>query len=168
MTKTPPRRPRLALVPPAAKVADKSGQEARPAARGRPFQAGNRIGAAGRPRGARNAATVALEAIGKEHAADIMQTVVEQALGGDMTAARILLDRLWPAPKGRLVPLPLPLINNLEDLASAHAAVIAALATAQITIDEAGGLVAVLDHRRKLAETIEIEQRLTALERKMK
>ena len=168
MAKRP--RPRLTLVPPERPSQDgqSSAHEARPAGRGRPFAPGNKIGAAGRPKGSRHRAYEVLEAVGEANSTGILNVLVEAALSGDMTAIKIIMDRMWPAPKGRLVPLPLPPIHNLDDLAKAHMAVTRALAEAQITVDEAAAVITVLDHRRKLIETADLEQRLIALERKAK
>lgn len=160
------RRPRLTVV--GTDATDKSPPDARQKGRGRPFPPGNSIGKAGRPKGSRNAAYVALEAIGTENAGDVLREVVKRALDGDLMACRIILDRTWPAPKGRLVPLAIPAIGNLADLAAAHSAVTQALADARITVDEAASLVTVLDHRRRLIETADIERRLTTLEEGLK
>src|SRR6478752_7573368 len=69
-------------------------------------------GNSGRPRGARHAALLALDAIGADNARDVMQAVVDAARGGDMRAAEILLSRLWPQRKGRPVALDLPALNT--------------------------------------------------------
>ncbi len=66
------------------------------------FAPGN-LGGPGRPRGSRHRAQAALDAIGEAGAAEVLQAVVAAARGGDMRAASILLDRVWPARKGRAV-----------------------------------------------------------------
>lgn len=151
-------RPRLTIVEPA--------QTSPAKARGRPFRPGNTIGRAGRPKGAKHRAYTVLDAIGVDAATEIVRSVVAQALAGDLAAARIILDRTWPAPKGRLVALPLPPINGVPDLAAAHAAVTTALAAGSITVDEAASVAALLEHRRRIIETSEIERRIAALERR--
>jgi hypothetical protein len=128
------------------------------------FQPGQSGNPAGRKKGARHAALVALDAIGQENAQAIVGEVVKQALDGDMTAARILLDRCWPAPKGRLIPLNLPPIRNMASVAQAGAAVLKALSEAIITVDEAASLMSILNQQRQIIETEVLERRLQALE----
>ena len=46
-------------------------------------------------------------------------TLVMNAKGGDMAAARIILDRVWPARKSRPVALDLPEIKTAADVVAA-------------------------------------------------
>src|SRR4051812_33316679 len=98
-----------------------------------PGQSGN---LAGRPRGARHEALLALDAIGAEAGADIMAAVVNAAKGGDMRAADILLRRLWPERKGRPVLLDLPAITAPSDIVAALGAVADAVATGDLSPEE--------------------------------
>ena len=68
------------------------------------FQPGNR----GRPKGARNRSTVLAEKLMADDVKSIIEAVVAAAKGGDMTAARIVLDRLAPVRRGRPVQFDLP------------------------------------------------------------
>lgn len=63
----------------------------------RPGQSGN---PAGKPKGARHRATEMVEALLSGEAGEIARAVVEKAKEGDMTAARIVLDRIAPPRKG--------------------------------------------------------------------
>ena len=68
--------------------------------RGRPFQAGN----PGRPKGARNKASLAAEALLDGEAETLARKAVEMALAGDTTAMRLLRrDRLSRSRCLRLV-----------------------------------------------------------------
>lgn len=67
--------------------------------RGRPFKPGN----PGRPPGARNKATQAIEQLAEGHAESLGEKVMELALGGDVTCLRMMLDRVCPIRKGRPV-----------------------------------------------------------------
>ena len=80
------------------------------AGRWRRGQSGN---PAGKPKGARHAALLALDAVGAGAAGDVMQAVVDAAKGGDMRAADILLRRLWPERKGRPMAMDLPSIGGV-------------------------------------------------------
>lgn len=119
---------------------------------------------AGKPKGARHQALIALELVGQESALEIMQSVVAAAKAGDMTACRILLDRLWPPRKGRPIHLDLPVIKTGADLAQALSAVVTALGAGQLTPEEAASVSAVLEVQRRAIELGELEARIAALE----
>jgi hypothetical protein len=91
--------------------------------RGRPFEPGN----PGRPSGSRNRASLILDKLGNEAASDILQAVIQQAKGGDVAAAKVILDRLWPPPRGRVLAFDLPAVAGLTDIKSAHIAILAAV-----------------------------------------
>lgn len=131
--------------------------------RGR-WQKGQSGNPAGRTKGSRHPALVALDTVGQDAAVGILQSVITAALAGDMRAAGILLDRIWPARKGRPVHLDLPAIKTGADLAQALSAVVAAVAAGQLTPEEASGVSAVLEAQRRALELGELEDRIAALE----
>jgi hypothetical protein len=100
----------------------------------KPGQSGN---PRGRPPGARNKATLAAEALFEARLESLVGTVVEKALGGDMTAARLVLDRLMPAGKIAKVSFTLPDMATLSDVADAGNALMQAVAAGEIAPDEA-------------------------------
>ena len=61
--------------------------------RGRPFEPGN----PGRPSGARNKATQAIEQLAEGHAESLGEKAMELALGGDVACLRMMLDRVCAA-----------------------------------------------------------------------
>jgi hypothetical protein len=73
--------------------------------RGRPFERGVSGNPGGRPKGVRNRASLMAEALTDRDAIAIARTVVAKAKRGDMVAARLVLDRLWPAARGRALNL---------------------------------------------------------------
>jgi hypothetical protein len=89
---------------------------------------------------------------------------IELAKDGDTTALRLCMERIAPAVKARAVSLPMPAVETAADLLRAQAAVIEAMASGQITPDEASTIGGVLEAKRRAIETVEIEKRLTALE----
>ena len=137
-------------------------ETARRAPNGR-FVAGG-PGGPGRPRGSRHRALAALDAIGEAGAAEVLQAVLKAAKGGDMRAASILLDRIWPARKGRAVEVALPPVAGAADLVPALAAVVAAMGRGEVTPEEAKAIAGVLEAQRKAVETAELEARVAALE----
>ena len=70
-----------------------------------------------------------------------MQRAVALALGGDVTALRLCLDRLVATRRERPVQLPLPLLGRAEDVGDALDAITAAVASGEITPGEAAALV---------------------------
>jgi len=120
-----------------------------------------RPGNPGRPPGARNRATLAAMALLEGEAEALTRRCVELALAGDTAALRLCLERLLP--KGRPVRLQLPL-RTLADLEAAGEAVSGALADGTVVLDEAATLTGLIEARRRLLETTELERRLAVLE----
>lgn len=96
----------------------------------------------------------------------VARAVVDAAKGGDMTAARLVLERLCPPSKSRAISVELPPVRTAEDVLSALTTVVDAVAAGTITPDEGQAVAALLETKRKAIETTEIERRLTALEQK--
>lgn len=119
---------------------------------------------AGKPKGARHAAQVALDAIGQENAEELLRSVIVAALAGDMRAAAILLDRIWPARKGRPIRLNLPAIGTAADIAKAMSIVVAEMAAGNITPEEADSVSAILNTQARALELRDLELRIQALE----
>ncbi len=88
-------------------------------------------------------------------AKDIVQAVVDAAKGGDMTAARLILERISPVRKGRPVYLELPAVQTAADVSAAIAALTMAMASGDVTPDEAATAASVFEMRRKALETEE-------------
>ena len=133
--------------------------------RGRPFPKGTSGNPHGRPKGSRHKILVALDQIGEEAAAAILRAAIDAAVkGGSTRAMGILLDRVWPARRGRGVPIDIPAIETLSDLVAAFGAVTRAAASGEISPEEASALGSVLEGWRRTVETTEIEARLRALE----
>ena len=134
-----------------------------PKQRNRPFKPGQSGNAKGKPPGARHAALLALDALGRDAGKDIMQAVVTAAKAGDMRAADIL-RRLWPERKGRPVTLDLPAIAVPGDIVAALGVITDAVATGELSPDEGAAVVGILETQRRTVETVELERRLVALE----
>ena len=128
------------------------------------FQPGQSGNPAGRPTGARHKTTLAIENLLDGEAEDLTRKVIEKAKEGDMVALKLCLDRIAPVRKGRPVPLNLPEIESAADLGNAGAAVGKALTEGELSPEEAVSVMSMLDGMKKLYETTELEQRITALE----
>jgi hypothetical protein len=143
-------------------MSDFESEPAAPKRRGRPFAPGN----PGRPKGARNQITVLAEGLLNAEVEAVVRSVIEAAKAGDMTAARIILDRVVPVPKGRPVRFELPTSVAPSGLAEALAAVLAAVAQGELTPEEGTTVAALLETHCKAIEIAEFDRRLTALEAK--
>jgi hypothetical protein len=129
--------------------------------RGKPFRAGN----PGRPKGARNATTLALESLLDGQATALTQKAIELALTGDLTALRICLDRILPPRKDRPVTFDFPAITSIAEAATTMSSVLTAVAAGEITPAEASEISKLVDTYVKAVEATELAERITRLER---
>jgi hypothetical protein len=127
----------------------------------KPGQSGN---PRGKPKGARHKATLAVLALMENGAKEITEAVVAAAKAGDLTAARMILDRLAPPAKERPVSLALPDTTTAEGISAAQQAIVQAVASGELLPGEAATLAGILETRRKALETQELERRIAALE----
>lgn len=121
----------------------------------------------GRPPGSRNKRTIIREAMQKaypEGEAGFWAAVVEQAKAGDLQAATMLADRLYPKikPQGETITLSRPLDGSLADNART---ILELVAGGEIAPDTAKELLSALADVGKIIEITELQQRLEHLER---
>jgi hypothetical protein len=129
----------------------------------KPGQSGN---PKGKPAGARNKATLAVLALMEQGAREITEAVVEAAKGGDLVAARMILDRLAPPAKERPISIDLPDISSVMGVSAAQQAIVHAVATGDLLPGEGTALAGIVENRRKAIETEELERRIAVLEAK--
>ena len=129
-----------------------------PVTRGRPFEPGN----PGRPKGSRNKATLAAEALLDGEAETLTRKAIDLANAGDTTALRMCIERILPARKDRPVPISLPPITNPADAVTVLAAITSAVSDGEITM-EASELSKVVDSYTRAVETRDIVARLDRL-----
>jgi hypothetical protein len=131
------------------------------------FQPGQSGNPNGRPKGSRNASTLALEALLDGEAEALTRKAVELALAGDIAALRMCLDRILPPRKDRPVSFEMPTIDTAEDAKAASAALLAAVAAGSLTPSEAAEIGKLVDSYLKAIETTEVLARLDKLEKKL-
>ncbi len=95
----------------------------------------------------------------------IVDGVLKLAEGGEKWAAEAILARTWPAPKGRMVKLDLPVGLGIDGIAAAFDRIIAAVNDGVITAAEALDYAALLEKQAAMLERKDVEKRLEALER---
>ncbi|RTL81899.1 MAG: hypothetical protein EKK29_17255 [Hyphomicrobiales bacterium] len=130
--------------------------------RWQPGQSGN---PAGKPRGARHKTTVLAEKLMQDDAEAVVNAVLSAAKTGDMTAARIVLDRLYPARRDNPVTFALPKIESAADAAAAMGSILEAVADGSLTPGEAETVAKLIETHIRALECSEFEARLSALER---
>jgi hypothetical protein len=132
--------------------------------RGKPFEKGQSGNPAGKPKGARHKTTLLAEKLMQADAEAIVKAVLDSAKGGDMTAARIILDRIAPARRDNPVSFDLPKIESAADAVAAQTAMLSAVANGEITPGEAVEVSKLIDSFVKTIEVSEIDERLKRLE----
>ena len=124
------------------------------------FTSGN----AGKPRGSRNKATVAIESLLEGQAEALTQKAISAALTGDTVALKLCMDRIAPSPKDKPISFSLPDIHCARDASEAAGGVLRAVGKGDITPIEATRVMGLIDSYRRTLELTEIEERLQALE----
>jgi Family of unknown function (DUF5681) len=125
--------------------------------RGRPFRPGQSGNPAGRPAGKPNRATALLDAIGDVDLQEIVGKIVEKAKGGDLAAAKMILDRVAPPAKSRIVEIGLAEVgrhDGNEAILASFCEIVRAVAGGQISPAEALDLAELLDRQRQAFDDI--------------
>jgi hypothetical protein len=129
-----------------------------------PFEKGESGNPAGRPRGARNQATLLIQNLLADDAEAIGRKAIEMAKAGDLAAIRLCMDRLAPARKDEPVAFELPPIEKAADSVAATASIVAAVAAGELTPSQAAELCKVIDVYVRALESKDFDERLTKLE----
>jgi len=112
-----------------------STTESAPKQRGRPFRPGQSGNPAGRPKGARNKATILAEALHEQEAVAKAQALVDRALAGNVAAMRAFLNRVAPVEHD-MVHLDLTELRTLSDIVDASTSLVAGVAAGEIGLGE--------------------------------
>ncbi len=126
----------------------------------RGFQKGKSGNPAGKRPGTKNKSAIFAERIMQKEIKGITNAVVAQALAGDLTAAKLVLDRVAPPQKGRRVTFPMPPIQSLADIVAAHDGLWAAVSSGALSIDEATSLGTLLEKTESVWRSHDLEKRL--------
>ena len=121
-------------------------------------------GGRGRPPGLRNRLHQELDDIPKDKRIAIREMAEAKALAGDLEAAKIVLARIWPVPKGRTVRFTLRHIQSLSDVPGANDDVLQALANGELTPEEAAQVAQIIAYAQKTLELIELKRRMDHIE----
>ena len=124
-------------------------------------------GNTGRPKGARNLKTVAIESLLEGQAEALTQTAISKALKGDTVALRLCMDRIMPQRRDNYINLDLPKISKPKDLIEAAGCVIKSVQTGNLTPSDGSKVMSLLESCQKVFETVELAERLDALEERV-
>jgi hypothetical protein len=124
------------------------------------FASGN----TGRPRGARHKTTLAIQALLDGEGEALTRKAVEMALAGDTTALRLCLERISPPRKDTPVRFDLPPMESAASASTAMGAILAGVASGDLTPGEGSAIAGLVEGYRKALQTTELEARLKALE----
>jgi|SRR6516164_1194919 len=148
----------------AAPVLEPYDEQSAQKQRGRPFEPGQSGNPNGRPKGARNKVTRAIEALIDGQGEAIAAKAVEKALQGDSPMQRALLSTLVPPRRERTVEFELPKIESAADARKALSAVIAACAARELSPREASEIMGLIKTYVGTIEVAELAARVDALE----
>lgn len=131
----------------------------------KPGQSGN---PAGRPKGCRNRATQAVLALMEGAGEEIVRAVVDAAKAGDLTAARMVIDRLAPPAKERPISIDnFPSTETVAGISQAQQIILNEVAIGNLTPGEGATLSGIAEARRKALESEELSERIAQLEKRM-
>jgi hypothetical protein len=108
------------------------------------FAAGN-PGGPGRPRNPVTTMAADLDRQGVDVAAELMAMTVQRARAGNLRAAEMVLQRIWPTRRTRPIELEPPPGDGLRNLVSEHAALATAMMNGHITPQDAQAAVRVFN-----------------------
>jgi hypothetical protein len=128
------------------------------------FQRGRSGNPTGKPKGARNRTTLAMEALLDGEAEAITRKAADLAKAGDMAAIRLCFDRLYPPRRDRHIQFELPPIKSAADASQAAAAIVEAVASGELTPTEASDLSRVVAAYASTLEAADFDARLKKLE----
>jgi hypothetical protein len=137
-------------------------------ARGRPFEPGQSGNPSGRPKGARNRATLAVEALLDDEAEALTRKVVAMALEGNIAALRLCIERLSPPRRDRSVEFNLPKMESAADAVAGSSAVLESCAAGILSPGEAADVMGLIATHLRAIELAQIETGMAALENSRK
>lgn len=127
----------------------------------KPGQSGN---PKGKPKGAKNKMTLAMEKLLEGEGEAITRKAIELAKMGDGPAMRLCMERMLAPRRDRPVKFKLPELKTTADSVKAAAAIAEAVARGDITPVEAGDMARLVDTYIHAIEVTEHEERLKVLE----
>jgi hypothetical protein len=95
----------------------------------------------------------------------LIEAALKVAKDGNVRAIEMLLDRIWPARRGRPVEVEAPEIRAVADVVPASAAVTSAVLNGDLTPREGAAVARVIEAHGSMIELVDLERRMTELEK---
>ena len=118
----------------------------------------------GKAPGTRNHATRAVLELLEDGVLAVTKTVLDAARNGDLTAAKMVLERIVPAMRERPINIALPDTRTAEGCVEAQGSILQAVGMGELLPGEGATLAGIVENRRRSIETVELEARIQALE----
>lgn len=122
----------------------------------------------GRPHGSRNRAALFAEQIMYREVESIFTVLVDKAKDGDMTALKIVADRICPTRKDIPVRIKTNRLKSTEDIPLAMKDIVNTALEGDISPFEAANLASAVDLYRKSVETDELAHKLDDIQSHIK
>ena len=123
-----------------------------------------KAGISGNPSGRPKSDTANLKPLLAKHGESVLQKVIDAALEGDLTACKLVLDRLYPAIKSQSMPVNIPVGESLPETGNN---VVTATMGGNVPPDIGASLITALSNQAKLVEFTELSQRLERIEQQL-
>jgi hypothetical protein len=98
----------------------------------------------GRPKGARGRRNKELEVAARSRALPLVMKIIEAAENGDMAAAKIILDRIWPKPRTAPMNCDMMPTGTPAEVRAAMLDVVQRVSRGEITSDDGAALVSMM------------------------
>jgi len=121
-------------------------------------------GKSGNPSGRPKKDTANLKPLLAQHGESVLQKVIDAALDGDLTACKLVLDRLYPAIKPQAMPVNVPVGETLPETGNN---IVTETMTGNVAPDIGASLITALSNQAKLVEFTELSQRLERIEQQL-
>ena len=121
-------------------------------------------GQSGNPSGRPKQDTANLKKLLAQHGESVLQKVIDAALEGDLTACKLVLDRLYPGIKSQAMPVNIPVGATLPE--TGNSAVTETM-SGNVPPDIGASLITALSNQAKLVEFTELSLRLARIEQQL-
>ena len=135
-------------------------------ARGR-FLSGTSGNPDGKPKGARNRATLAAQCFLEGEAKKLARKAVELALDGDTVALRLCLERILPRCRSAPLLIDLPALGGAQEVVAASAELVHLVTQGSLPAAEAESLGRLLELHRRSIETQDLAARVADMEKRL-
>ena len=121
-------------------------------------------GKTGNPSGRPKKDTANLKPLLAKHGESVLQKVIDAALEDDLTACKLVLDRLYPSIKSQAMPVNIPVGETLPETGSN---IVTETMLGNVPPDIGASLITALSNQAKLVEYTELSQRLERIEQQL-